>query len=552
MPPDCETHTTSMTGECGATPGHSCLFVVAGGTPGRHRLPEDGSLVLGRSTEADLVLPDRGVSRRHAVVHCGSALTIEDLGSANGTLVCGRRLAPGEQRALSEGDVVQLARATLIVQAVQDAEHAVVAVDELTARIDRACAASAPCALAVLTVRGPGAASPAVVAAMLGDADAIASPAPGDYEVLLRGAAGHAVARAVDHLRRGGLEAHAGTAIAPRDGRDARALRASARRRLARPDGGLALTEASMRAVHELAERVAGSMLSVLIVGETGVGKDLVAELVHRRSPRAAAPLLCLNCAALPEALLESELFGHERGAFTGATHTKPGLLEVARGGTVFLDEIGELPRALQAKLLRVVESRQILRVGGLEPRSIDVRFLAATHRDLEAEVRAGRFREDLFYRLDGITLRIPPLRERTAEVAELARLFVDEACARTNRRPAPVWSPDALALLLGHRWPGNIRELKNAVERAVVLCTGDVLEVEHLPDALRGSPVAAAPPGEEAALRSRLADLDRRRIAEALDRAGGNQSRAARSLGIARNTLIARMKAYGLDARRA
>ena len=470
MPGDRETRTTAVATES-ATPGRSCLFVVAGGTPGRHRLPETGSLVVGRSTGADLVLPDHAVSRRHAIIHCGVVPMIEDLGSANGTVVCGRRLAPGERRPLIEGDVVQLARATLIVQPMQDAEQLVLAIDQ---------------------------------------------------------------------LRRGGLEARAGIAIAPRDGHTV-------------------LTEASMRAVRQLAERVAGSMLSVLIVGETGVGKELVAELVHRRSPRAAAPLLCLNCAALSEPLIESELFGHEKGAFTGALQTKPGLLEVARGGTVFLDEIGELPLALQAKLLRVVESRQILRVGGLEPRAIDVRFVAATHRDLQAEVHAGRFREDLFYRLNGITLAIPPLRDRTSEIAELARLFVDEACARTNRRPAPSWSADALELLVRHRWPGNIRELKNAVERAVVLCTGDVLEAQHLPDALRAVAISARPPTrpstwppeDESALRSRLADLDRRRIAEALAQAGGNQSRAARALGMSRNTLIARMKAYGLDTRR-
>ena len=203
MSRDRETHTTAVTcSESGAAPGHSCLFVVAGGTPGRHRLPEGGSLVLGRSTDADLVLPDRGVSRRHAIIHSGAALTIEDLGSANGTLVCGRRLAPGERRALIEGDVVQLARATLIVQPLQDKPHPVVALDELTARIERACAASTTCALAVLSVQG-GSASLEVVAAMLRDADAIASSspgAPGDYEVLLRSARTDAIARAVDHL----------------------------------------------------------------------------------------------------------------------------------------------------------------------------------------------------------------------------------------------------------------------------------------------------------------------------------------------------------------
>jgi transcriptional regulator with PAS, ATPase and Fis domain len=304
--------------------------------------------------------------------------------------------------------------------------------------------------------------------------------------------------------------------------------------------GGAKLALAgAMQTVERLVARVAAGEINVLLHGETGVGKEVFAERVHRLSPRAQKPLLKLNCAALSEQLLESELFGHEKGAFTGADKTKPGLLETATGGTVFLDEIGDLPVALQAKLLRVIEDQQVMRVGALQPRPIDVRFVAATHKDLEADERA--FRRDLYYRLAGVTIEIPPLRERRDEIEPLARDFVRAACARAKRSELSL-TPAALATLRAHDWPGNVRELKNVVERAVLLAE-DRIEPEHL--SLRG-----ATKGEERSsrdLRSDVQAFERQRIIEALAQCDGNQTKTAKLLGIGRRTLIERMEAFAL-----
>jgi DNA-binding NtrC family response regulator len=284
-------------------------------------------------------------------------------------------------------------------------------------------------------------------------------------------------------------------------------------------------------AVRDAMRRVARGTISVLILGETGVGKERMAEAIHRASPRAGAPFVCVNCAALSESLVESELFGHDRGAFTGATGSKPGLLEIADGGTVFLDEIGELPPGLQVKLLRVLEERKLLRVGAVRPRAIDVRFVSATNRDLRDEIAAGRFREDLFFRLGGATLRIPPLRERTDEIPALAREL-----AATIVADPPAISDAAFAALAAHSWPGNIRELRNTIERAILMCDGDAIEpadLELVP--ARGSD-PAIPARDE-----------RSRIVLALERSAGNQTQAARLLRVSRATLVRRLDEYKL-----
>jgi two-component system response regulator AtoC len=328
--------------------------------------------------------------------------------------------------------------------------------------------------------------------------------------------------------------------------------RASVPARPARADALVTQSEA-MRQLYQLAERAASGrtaagLVNVLILGETGVGKEVMASWLHRNSPRAEGPFVCINCAALTEGLLESELFGHEKGAFTGATQAKLGLLETAARGTVFLDEIGEMPAALQTKLLRALENREITRVGGLAPRAIDVRFVAATNRDLEAEVTAKGFRQDLYYRLNGITLTIPPLRARSDEIEPLARHFLAEAAGAAGRAP-PALSPEAAARLRAHTWPGNVRELRNVIERALILGDGGEIGAAALPLPAGAAPLpagAAAPAPEEAGLSPHDRD-ERQRILEAMAAFGGNQTRAARKLKMARGTLIERLKRYGV-----
>jgi two-component system response regulator AtoC len=307
----------------------------------------------------------------------------------------------------------------------------------------------------------------------------------------------------------------------------------------------------AMQALYEQAYRAAQASISVLILGETGTGKEVLAQTIHRRSPRARGPFLGLNCSALSESLFESELFGHEKGAFTGAVQARPGLFEAAEGGTVFLDEVGELPISVQVKLLRVLEERKVLRVGARAARAIDVRFVAATNRDLEAEVARGAFREDLFFRLNGISLLLPPLRERVAEIAPLARIFVAQACRQLDRPAVFGIHAETLALLERYRWPGNIRDLRNVVERAVVLCDGDTLLPEHLPAKLKAE--APREPAREAEaepiekLRVKKGAVEKQRIIEALERCQGNQTEAAELLGISRRTLIVRLEEYNL-----
>jgi DNA-binding NtrC family response regulator len=311
--------------------------------------------------------------------------------------------------------------------------------------------------------------------------------------------------------------------------------------------GKIVIREPAMKSLEQAACRVASASVNVLILGETGAGKDVIASMIHERSARSDKPFLGLNCASLPEPLLESELFGYERGAFTGALRPKPGLLEAADGGTVFLDEIGDLPMSLQAKLLRIIESREVLRLGALKPRVIDVRFIAATNHDLERNAAEGRFRQDLYYRLNSVILRVPPLRERPLEIDPLARLFLEQASARIETGEIR-FSPAALAALGAHPWTGNVRELKSAVERAALLASGHVIQPADLGLPSSGDGGAArrtsTPATEE---HGTVPDLERERIVHALDGCGGNQSRAAKLLGISRRTLVRKIAQLGL-----
>jgi two-component system response regulator AtoC len=335
-------------------------------------------------------------------------------------------------------------------------------------------------------------------------------------------------------------------------------------------------SEGKMDRLYRLVDLVATGTLSVILQGETGVGKEVMAKRIHQRSARADKPFLKINCAAFAESMVESELFGHERGAFTGAAQAKAGLLETASGGTVLLDEVAELSLPMQAKLLRAVGSAEVLRIGSLKPRSIDVRFISATNGDFDELILRGAFRSDLYFRLNGICLTIPPLRERVAEIVPLAKEFVADSATRL-RVPTPALSERALTWLSQHSWPGNVRELRSVVERAVLLARGGTIEVEHLqvdPEfsggalrvngtlgevtALRDPPrrepaltTVSAPPTpakeEPGRLRDEVERLERDRIANAIARCGGNQTKAAELLGMSRRALLNRLDAYNL-----
>ena len=292
--------------------------------------------------------------------------------------------------------------------------------------------------------------------------------------------------------------------------------------------------------------RVAPLDTTVLIQGETGTGKELVARAIHQASPRGQRPFTVVDCAALPETLVESELFGHEKGAFTGATQSRRGLLEAAAGSTCLLDEVGELTPPLQARLLRVLQERVIRRVGGTEPIPVDVRIIAATNRDLRKLVDEGRFREDLFYRLNVVTIHVPPLRERAEDVPLLAQHFLRRAAAAAGKTVVGL-TREALDLLAAYPWPGNVRELEHVIERAVVLTTSTLLTPEDLPPELR--PMAPAPPADRPARRMTLEELKRWYVEQVLAETGGNKARAAEILGIDRRTLYRILSRTGEEA---
>src|SRR5580704_6172755 len=301
-------------------------------------------------------------------------------------------------------------------------------------------------------------------------------------------------------------------------------------------------SDPKMHAVLELVAQVGPSKASVLVTGESGTGKELIAEAIHAASPRAKMPFVRLHCAALAESLLESELFGHERGAFTGAVTRREGRFKQADGGTLFLDEIGEIPGGTQVKLLRFLQERSFERVGGNETQKVDVRIIAATNRDLQAEIKKGTFREDLYYRLNVVAVELPPLRERKGDVAALASFFLRRYAAE-NGRKIEGFSDDALARLTAYGWPGNVRELENVIERAVVLCNEPRIEVKHLPPSVvpqaerEGAPPV---PG------STIQDLERYAILKTLEACGGSTSKAAMILGVSTRKIQYKLHEYG------
>ena len=354
-------------------------------------------------------------------------------------------------------------------------------------------------------------------------------------DVIAVGAVQIVVARADQALSRG----------LPEDGRPGGGPRSPAPRET-EADGhgwgdGLVLADRAMVKLFAVARRVAHAQSTVLVAGETGTGKEVIAERIHRQSARASGPFLRLNCASLSEALIESELFGHEKGAFTGADRRTVGYFEAASGGTLLLDEIGEMPANVQAKLLRVLERRAIVRVGGTEEVAVDVRILCATNRDLRREVEAGRFRQDLYYRISTFTLEVPPLRERPTEIVLLAELFAVRI-ARDLGLAHPRLAVEVLEALSAHAWPGNVRELRNTMEHAVVMANGGDVRSEHLP-----APFAAVSIPATAGIRGRVEELERAELVSALAAEGGNRTRAAKRLGLSRRAILYKILKYGL-----
>gem|GEM_PF-540811 len=551
------------------TEGRLCLLVIDDELVATFPLPDAGSLVIGRSEEADIHIDAPMLSRRHALLHISSKIRVQDLNSANGTHVHKRRLDPGGSEVLAPGDMFELGRTMCVLQ------HSHVSVrprriwsnEYFSGRVEEQCvrAEASGERFAVVRVqagnkRDRAAALRRLLLASLQPADIIARDGDDCFQVLLLADRAAHARQVVDSIAAAASSEEqpirTGLVFCPGDGRTPDALQTKLRCQVsavARPTKVPLVVESSaMRNLHELVERVAAMPINVLLLGETGVGKEVFAERVHTLSPRVAAPLMRINCAALPPNLLESQLFGHVKGAFTTAHEDRAGLLEIADGGSLFLDEVAEMPLACQAKLLRFLDDRHVRRVGAVDARAVDVRIIAATNRDVEHEVAAGNFRRDLYHRLNGISVVIPCLRERRAEIAPLARAFVNQAGQRFGR-PDVTISAAALQRLESYPWPGNVRELRNVIERAVVVCgaciePGDlflrddsrelVVEVQQQ----EGSDELAAATDE------RMREL----VVEALAACGGNQTQAAKHLGISRGTLIARIEKFNLPRPRA
>lgn len=537
------------------------LIVISPDGVTQRDLSGSGELVLGRDPKCDVVLPDRLISREHARLRWTEDVQIEDLGSANGTKIGAESLEPGQPKTVTPGQPVELGSSLLVLQRSRntDSSRRLRSHVEFEAHLEEVCKNRRPNqSVVLLRVRVLGEAPVEMVQEILteplGARDAIGAFAPGEYELLLVDteplAADTLRARLEASFEAKGFGANVGMAACPTDGSNADALVARAGERLTEADrevtAPLQLSPA-MRDLYTVVERVATSDIGVLFQGDTGVGKRVVAEALHHASPRRDGPFVPLNCAALAEQALESELFGHEKDAFPGAAERKIGVLQNASGGTVLLQEVGALPPSTQGKLLRVIESRQIFLVGGTSPLPVNVRIVATSQADLDAESQAGRFREDLYYRLAAVALRVPSLRERPEEVVPLAERFIRWFAAEMGRSP-PVLGPNARRLLERYGWPGNVRELRNTMERAVLLCPEEVIEPEHLPlDKLStgwtSGRMAAARDGT--ALPAADEDPEKVRILEALRSCGGNQTKAAARLGVSRRTLTKWLNRY-------
>jgi DNA-binding NtrC family response regulator/pSer/pThr/pTyr-binding forkhead associated (FHA) protein len=580
----------------GGTPDLLYLVIFDARSSRTFQLPERGEVLIGRSQDADIYLDDNAVSREHAkLILTGREAVLADLNSRNGTTVNGERVTV--PRPLASGDTIDVCGVTLVFNSSLSARggRSLVELAQLCERgeeeVERSLKYDRP--LSVLVVRFAAAVEDRrgverILGAELPRLDVAAWGGPDHLVVLMPESPAADAARAAADLvsALGAGAARAGHAACPEDGCDFHTLLASARAaaRSAAPgqvaaagatldtrqvgDRSIVVADPAMVRLYALVERLAASDLAVLVCGETGTGKELAASALHHWSARRDRKFLTLNCAALTETLLESELFGHEKGAFTGAQTSKPGLLETAGGGTVLLDEIGELPLTAQAKLLRVLETKRVIRLGDVREREIDIRIVAATNRNLQEEVAAGRFRQDLFFRLGGATVWLPPLRDRKRELPLLAQVFLREACAALGRPPMGV-SPAAMQVIATYRWPGNVRELKNVMEYAAATVAEQTVQPWHLENiggphgmgARPPQPPAPADPGTTTGalapaprfrpIDEELRELEKARMIAALEATSGNQTRAAELIQMPLRTFVAKVKQYGITRRR-
>ncbi|WP_224367498.1 sigma 54-interacting transcriptional regulator [Hyalangium versicolor] len=601
LPPDTMTTEDARRSVPKASPvaaGRRYLLVLDGGSSALCSLPRSGTLLVGRLATADIRVEDPSVSRQHArVLVEEGGVRIEDLESHNGVRLNGERIVGAQP--LRSGDVVTLGHVTLVfhcgdrILPLRPSLDATALRGRLAEEIERVL--SYERVLSVIALELGACSIPMVelvreagqglrlmdLTGQVGSSLIVVMPELEEEE------AKAAAQQLLETLRLRVPEVRAGLASAPQDGLDADALLAAARAAaLAAPGGGLQVSgpslyrlplggravlvaDPSMVGLFELLRRLAPSPLPVLIHGETGAGKENAAWAVHHWSPRAGKRFLALNCAALPENLVESELFGYERGAFSGADKSREGLFEQASGGTLFLDEVAELSLAVQAKLLRALDQKRITRLGSSREHEVDLRIVAATHRVLADEVKAGRFRQDLFYRLSTAVVILPPLRERARELPLLAQAFLAEACSQAGR-PLLQLSAAAMGVLAAHSWPGNVRELKSVMEYAAVTARGTIIEPSHLPASL-GPPTPPAPeptalqavvegqhPGESPAesarsfrlLAEEVRELERQRMSEALEATGGVQTRAAQLIGMPLRTFTTKLRQYKLPSR--
>ena len=529
------------------------------------QLDKSKPLVVGRTAPADIEIPDPGLSRRHASFTWDDlGVWIEDLDSTNGTKKNGERVTRALITPIDEISIGPVRVSIHILSSMDEQLRGFDGHDRFVSlledEITRARQFQRP--LALMMVTGPQGKEGHVsrwasrLRPRLRPVDRVGIYGPSAVMVMLPEPSQEMLHALANELAGDGALT-CGVVLFPNDGQSGEELIAALRSRRVDPTtlGPADVTpivakNTAMKQVMTTVKRLAQSTIAVLLHGETGTGKEVIARAIHDGGPRKKQVMRCINCAAIPGTLIESVLFGHEQGSFTGADKSAPGMFEQAHGGTILLDEIGELAASAQAALLRVLETKRLMRVGGNKEIEVDVRVIAATHRNLEAMVQAGQFRQDLLYRLNTMTLQIPPLRERTDEIRPLAERFLKEARAQSGSEVKAI-DPQAMAALEAYAWPGNVRELRNAIERAVVLAEGKAITLDDLADRIRQRSVPAPEGDASGELPSDYKDHLRKYEAElilrALHKHNGNQTETAKALNLPLRTLVHKIQTYGI-----